>query len=147
MWFSDEDVYSVEAPKESAYQALEKAQATQRSGGLLYCVLVESQRVDGLPRQKVICYLGSLDEGDREKLWLRVDFWDGVEAKLDQLNLFPRERAKIEHSIGLIVERVPADEVAKFKREREAWWQGLEQLIRLRNIFSNLRKAYEGKRS
>ena len=42
-------------------------------GDSLYCVLVESQRIDGAPRQKVVCYLGSLDEGDLGKLWLKVD--------------------------------------------------------------------------
>lgn len=116
------------------------------AGDSLYCVLVESQRINGSPRQKVICYLGSLDEGDREKLWLRVDFWDGVHAKLDQLNLFPRERAKIEQSIGVVVEQVPAEEAAAFKREWDAWWRGLEELIRLRNMISNLREMFEGKR-
>jgi hypothetical protein len=85
--------------------------------------LVESQRINGSPRQKVICYLGSLDVNDREKLWLRVDFWDSVRSKLDRIELTRRERAKIEESIDLVVSRVPADEAAPFKKEREEYWQ------------------------
>lgn len=117
------------------------------AGDSLYCVLVESQRINGLPRQKVICYLGSLDERDREKLWLRVDFWDAVTAKLDQLQLADRERAKIEEAIERVVSRVPDQEAADFKRERDAWRRELEQLMRLRNIFSGLAKFFEGKRT
>jgi hypothetical protein len=87
------------------------------SGDSLYCILVESQRINGSPRQKVICYLGSVDDGDREKLWLRVDFWDKVVRKLDGLQLTPRDREKIEKSIGRMVSRVPEREAAQ---EREA---------------------------
>jgi hypothetical protein len=91
------------------------------AGDSLYCVLVESQRVNGAPRQKVICYLGSFDEGDRDKLWLRVDFWDFVSAKLDRLPLARRERARIEEAIGKVVSRVPLEEVAEFKKERNEY--------------------------
>ncbi len=99
-------------------------------GDSLYCVLVESQRVNGSPRQKVICYLGSVDEGDRERLCVRVDFWDDVLAKLDRLKLDSAERTRIEESIGLIVSRAPEDEVAAFKKEREAFLEASAQLFR-----------------
>lgn len=118
-----------------------------QSGDSLYCVLVESKRVNGSPRQKVLCYLGSLDERDRDGLWTRVDFWDRADAKLNQLQLTRRERAKIEESIGLVVSRVPEDEAASFRRERQAWLQQLEQLIRFRKLISTLRKMFDGKRT
>lgn len=128
--------------KKAASKPLRRPRRYSEAGDSLYCVLVESQRIDGVPRQKVICYLGSLNEGDREKMWLRIDFWDRVRPKLDQLNLLPRERAKIEQSISLVVAPASAEEVAVFEKEAEAWLRGLEQLIALRDMFSNLRKMF-----
>jgi hypothetical protein len=113
------------------------------SGNSLYCVLVESQRVNGVPRQKVICYLGSFDENNREKLWLRVDFWETVDAKLAGLDLTRRERAKIEESIGRIVARVPEAEAAAFRLGRKQWLRELEQLIELRRLVSGLGKFFK----
>lgn len=80
------------------------------AGDSLYCVIVESQRIDGSPRQKVVSYLASVDENDCDKLWLRVDFWDYISAKLDRLPLSRRERTKIEEAIGKVVTRVPEEE-------------------------------------
>src|SRR5687767_6355412 len=99
-------------------------------GDSLYCVLVESQRVNGSPQQKVICYLGSVDEADRGRLCVRVDFWDHVLAKLDGLQLDSAERTKIQESIGLIVSRAPEDEVVAFKKEREAFIEKSVELFR-----------------
>lgn len=90
--------------------------------------------------------MGSLHEGDREKLWLRVDFWDAIAPKLDRLQLTRRERARIEESIGLVVSRVPDEEAAAFKKEREEYWRQTEQLFRLRELLSLARKLFEGKR-
>lgn len=93
-----------------------------QSGDSLYCVVVESLRVGGgPPRQKVICYLGSVDDGNREKLWARVEFWDGVLLKLDQLRLGSAERSKIEASIEKIIARVPEGEAAAYRARREAY--------------------------
>ena len=78
----------------------------------------------------MVCYLGSLDEGDREKLWLRVDFWDVVSAKLDQLHLGRRERTTIEESISKMVTRVPEEEAASFKKERQEYRAKRAQLFR-----------------
>jgi hypothetical protein len=133
--------------KKAAATPWRRPRRRSQAGDSLYCVLVESQRVNGSPRQKVICYLGSLDEGDREKLWLRVDFWDAVTVKLDRLQLTRRERAKIEESISLVVTRVPEDQAATFRRERDEYWQEFEQLTRLRNMMSMLGRMFEGKQT
>lgn len=130
--------------KKAATKPWRRPRRRSEAGDSLYCVLVESQRINGSPKQKVICYLGSVDEGDREKLWLRVDFWDGLLAKLDQLELTHRERAKIEESIGRVVSRVPDDEAAAFRKEREEYWQGLHRLIQFRKMISTLRTLLEG---
>lgn len=103
----------------------------RREGGdTLSCVVVESRRVNGSPRQRVVCYLGGFNEIHREKLWLRVDFWDVVRRKLDQLPLGRRERAKIEQSIDRVVPRVPDQEAAEFKKERQKYLQQREELFR-----------------
>jgi len=48
----------------------------------------------------VICYLGSVDESNCTELWLRVDFRDAIDAKVDQLDFTHRERAKIENQFA-----------------------------------------------
>jgi hypothetical protein len=93
-----------------------------RFGDSLYCVLVESLRVSGgPPRQKVICYLGSVDEGDRERLCVRVNFWDRLRRCLDQLQIDAPERTKIEASIERVVSRAAEDEAAQFRVDRDKY--------------------------
>jgi hypothetical protein len=106
---------------------------------------VETNRVNGPPRQKVVCYLGSVDEGDRESVWTRVDFGDRATAKLDQLQLTRRERAKIEESISRVVSRVPEDEAATFRRKRQEFFDELYRLLRIKRMISIFRKMLEGK--
>src|SRR5688500_13524914 len=89
---------SVGSGERKQYLSLGCRLRRSKFGDSLYCVLVETNRVNGSPRQKVVCYLGSLDEGHRESVWTRVDFWDRATAKLDQLQLTHRERTKIEES-------------------------------------------------
>lgn len=85
------------------------------------------------------CYLGSLDEGNLGKLWLRVDFWDHIGPKLDQLGLTRLERARIEESIERVIPRVPDAEVAVFKKERQALREESAQLFRMFKVMRYLR--------
>jgi hypothetical protein len=89
-------------------------------GDSLYCVLVESRRINGSPRQKVICYLGSIEEAHCQRVWDRVDFWNRVSSKLDALPLTRREMERIEKSIDRVVTKVPEEEAATFRKERAA---------------------------
>lgn len=98
-------------------------------GDSLSCVLVESQRIDGKPRQKIVCYLASFDENDRDAIWLRVDFWDYVTARLDRLQLGQKERVKIEESIGKVVVKVPEQEAAAFRKARQEYKEKKARLI------------------
>ena len=71
-----------------------------KSSPLLTAVLVESRRVDGEPRQRVIAYLGGIreayvDERERE----HRAFWRGVDDRLDALGLDPVTRAMVEASV------------------------------------------------
>jgi hypothetical protein len=102
-------------------------------------VVVESQRINGSPRQKVVCYLGSVDEAHREKLWARIDFWDAALPKLDDLPLTRREREQIFQAIDRVVARVPEDEATAFKREKEEHYQVLLRLWRLHEMLCEFR--------
>jgi len=109
------------------------------AGDSLYCVVVESQRINGSPRQKVVCYLGSVDDAHRDKLWARVDFWDAAIPKLDRLPLTRREREQIFKAIDCVVARVPDDEATAFRKEREEYFQVLVRLWRLHEMLHELR--------
>jgi hypothetical protein len=47
--------------------------------------LVESRRVDGQPRQRVVAYLATIDEATMVSFDTRRAFWDTVHDRLDQL--------------------------------------------------------------
>lgn len=105
--------------------------ARGEKGDSLYCVLVESKRLNGSPRQKTICYLGSVDEGDRERLCVRVNFWDRLLRCLDQLQIDPAERTKIEASIERVVSRASEDEATQFRAERDRYRKFMRSIRRL----------------
>jgi hypothetical protein len=116
------------------------------AGDSLYCVLIESRRIEGKPRQRVVCYLGSVDEGRLDKTWLRVDFWDDIKPKLDRLSLTRTERQRIEDSIQQIVPRVPEEQEIQFKQERRRYLLELETRIEIHRAFSALRGIFRGNR-
>ena len=77
-----------------------------RSKDKLTAILVESHRVDGRPRQRFVCYLGTIREWtvlDRV-YWHLVDFWISADKKLDDLQIDQDARQKIETKIA---ERIP----------------------------------------
>jgi hypothetical protein len=47
--------------------------------------LVESRRVNGQPRQRVVAYLATIDEATMVSFDTRRAFWDVVRDRLDQL--------------------------------------------------------------
>lgn len=78
-------------------------------------VLVESRRVEGKPRQKVVAYLGGIrekwvDEWDKK----HRDFWRRVDERLDELGLDLETRARIEASVDARVRRVTPENQAEF---------------------------------
>lgn len=84
------------------WQTRSRVRSTKHLGDLLTCSLVESCRVDGKPRHRVVAYLGSV----RDMLHSnhRIAFWNNVQYRLDQIGLEPDARAKIEATIAM---RVP----------------------------------------
>jgi hypothetical protein len=85
----------------------------------LYCVLLKSERVNQIPKQKIVCYLGRVFEGDTTRECVRVDFWDDAMPKLNALPMSPAERAKIIKSIEAVVPQLPRGQAARFRKERD----------------------------
>jgi hypothetical protein len=85
--------------------------------GAWSAILVESKRVDGVPRQQHVAYLGGITVE-----YLKVDaqrcyFWDEINKHLDRLgNRIAGERSKIEASIALKVPRASPEEYKEIAR-------------------------------
>ena len=87
----------------------------RKSSPLLMAVLVESRRVDGKPRQRVISYLGGIREAYiDEREGKHRAFWRGVDDRLDPLGLDPATRARVEASVESRVRRVTPENQAEF---------------------------------
>jgi len=87
--------------------------------------LVKSERVDGKPRQRIVAYLGALQDGARD-VRAREWFWKRLLPRLDALNLDAAERARIVAQIAEVVPRgteVERLEEARSLAERQAAWQ------------------------
>ncbi len=86
---------------------------------LITAELVESRRVDGKPRQKVLAYLGGIREAyiDVRERSHRA-FWLSVDAHLDKLGIDPKARARIEASVEARVRRVTPENQAEFDAAR-----------------------------
>lgn len=67
-------------------------------------VLVAAERRDGKPRQRIVAYLGSIDDYLAQYPWNRQHFWREVEARLAALHLEPSTR---EHVLDALSVRVP----------------------------------------
>ena len=92
-------------------------------------VLVESQRVDGNPRQKTIKYLGSI-RSDRVNVvgWAR-GFWKSAEKNLSTLDLSPEVRDKIITDLNKVVLRPSDEDVAKANEEAAEMLSKIEKAI------------------
>jgi hypothetical protein len=89
----------------------------------LSAVLVESVRVDGRPRQRIISHLGTIQEHGLPHFWHQVDFWKAATLKLDGAGLTPDERSAIEAALAKVVpvpdrwqEAVAAAELRRLER-------------------------------
>ena len=89
-------------------------------GDLLMASLVESRRVNGKPRHKLLTYLGSIREkraqGGPEKAVYQDNFWRDVARRLGRSGLLgnrisPDARAKIEEALAKRVRRPTQAEI------------------------------------
>jgi hypothetical protein len=82
----------------------------------LYAVLVESRRVAGRPRQRVVRHLGAIHAGDVARHPMAVDrFWRDVDGRLAELGLGDAERRALEATVA---RRVPRPDPAELARAR-----------------------------
>jgi hypothetical protein len=72
--------------------------------------LVESQRINGKPRQRTLAYLGSIRDRHLESPWARHWFWREVSRRLDALTLPKQERVRIEARLLAVVPRPSQEE-------------------------------------
>lgn len=79
-------------------------------------VLVESRRVNGKPRQKVIKHLGCIRESGIIHVGHRIGFWQTAAAAFKALNLPPEQQHAIEQALQ---KRVPFPSQQDRQRERE----------------------------
>jgi hypothetical protein len=87
---------------------------------VLYAVLVESARVDGKPRQRLVRYLAAIREGDLERPLTVERFWRDVDRALDTLAL-DDQRSSIEGRIAATVPRPDPVVLERSRREVHAW--------------------------
>jgi hypothetical protein len=80
-------------------------------------VLVRSERTDGEPRQRIVCYLGHLKEEYLDSQASQLSFWEGVDCHLDALALTLAERRGIEEQLRTVVARPTPEEVERDKHE------------------------------
>jgi hypothetical protein len=67
--------------------------------------LVECVRVDGKPRQRTLCYLGTIFEDWREGHYHMLGFWKRASANLAKLDLEQKVRDKIEEDLEAVVKK------------------------------------------
>jgi hypothetical protein len=90
----------------------------------LSAVLVRSVRTPAGPRQKVVGYLGSIEEAYRDQVGHRSGFWGSAEAALDEAGVAGEERARIAAALEAVVPRPTAEEEAAAQRAR---WAAAEE--------------------
>lgn len=90
--------------------------------------LVESRRVDGKPRQKVIKYLGTINESRIHYVGHRIGFWRTAQAAFKALALPPDQQHTIELALHA---RVPFPSQEETQRDRDHFAQ-LEAALKSR---------------
>jgi len=97
----------------------------RKEGDYLTAVLVESVRVNGSPRQKIIKCLGSIGEDALGKVYRRDNFWETVERNLSTLELTEEMKDKI---IVSLKKTVPKPSDKEVKKDREESVRRLEEI-------------------
>ena len=122
-------------PTDSYYGAI--------AGDLLMASVVESKRVDGKPRHKVITYLGSIREKHAQggpKMAVRQDnFWQHVSERLDLTSnrIGPDDRAKIEAALAKRVRQPTQAEIDERMADARKWLEEYRN-IRGERVYPNV---------
>jgi hypothetical protein len=90
---------------------------------LLVAALVQSERRQGKPRQKVVAYLGSIREERLSEVLPREWFWSHAVDVLDRLGFDANQRAVVETALRQRVRRPSAEEVEAENRASSQFLQ------------------------
>jgi len=74
----------------------------------LVAVVVESRRIGGQPRQRLVQYVGSIRLDDLHLPSARLEFWDRAAVRLAQFT--PEAGKRLEDAIAAKIPRPPAEE-------------------------------------
>jgi len=99
---------------------------TTKRGRVFYAVLVESQRENGKPRQKVIKHLAHIAEKYLDATAHQEYFWQRVDWYMDDLALSTETRKTIEGKLIAKVKRPTEEELVQLRKEQKAisrWFQ------------------------
>jgi hypothetical protein len=94
-------------------------------------MLLECRRVDGKPRQRFVCHLGTLRSFDKDHrkgpyhVNRREEFWTRVDRKLDEVGLDAVPRSAIEAKLQEVVKRPEPGEVEAVEAARRAEYRKL----------------------
>src|SRR5262245_5726237 len=95
----------------------------------LSAVLVQSARVNGKPRQRIIRYLATVSEKDLRVTAHRESFWASVDQHLDDLAIDSALRQQVEEKLTAVVARPTPAELEQLERDRQAlarWWRSAQ---------------------
>jgi aminoglycoside phosphotransferase family enzyme len=102
------------------YQTTRKGEKTHQA------YLVESKRIDGKPRLKVIAYLGSIRDSEIDAIMHRFYFRRNARALISQHCKDEGQRQRAEEKLAELVEEPDESEALKtgeeLKQRREAFW-------------------------
>ncbi len=101
-----------------------------KKGLSYYAVLVESGRIDGKPRQRVIKHLAAIQEDKQQYQGFRFRFWEKIEDGLTELGYNPGEIDDLTARISETIHRPSQADMARWKQEREEWRQKLKVMFR-----------------
>jgi hypothetical protein len=86
----------------------------------LKAFLVDSVRVEGRPRQRILGYLGAIRVRYQQAPAHRQRFWHQVEQRLPTLRVDPGTHAALEASLARVVPRLTPADLATLEAQRTA---------------------------
>jgi hypothetical protein len=85
-------------------------------------VLVACERRGGKPRQRIVAYLGAIDEEQVNDPFARFHFWNAVAPRLGASGISRAERQKAEATLAGVAARLTAAESRHVRQELARFW-------------------------
>lgn len=90
-------------------------QGIEKEAYLLSAYLVENVRVDGKPKQKILSYLGSINDAKITNPSANENFWESVDTHLRALSLKPDQKKDIKQKLQSRIPKIPPSELYKME--------------------------------